>query len=119
VNEQPDNRPPASVEADLFGVLFAFHKKTATLLRESSLDDERKNVVADRIKKLLDDATADMKKPQPINLAARLNAAYEEAERLVYELSQAEHDDKAEKEKPNGRQRNSRPESRLFSKGEP
>ena len=39
-----------SVEADLFGTLLAFHKKTMTLLRALSLDDEKINVVADRIK---------------------------------------------------------------------
>ena len=34
-----------STEADLFGVLLAFHKKTMTLLRESSLDDDKLKVV--------------------------------------------------------------------------
>lgn len=87
MNDQPGNRPLASVEADLFGVLFAFHKKIMTLLRESSLDDEKKNVVADRIKKLLDDATADVKTTRQANVAERLEAAYQETKRLVDELS--------------------------------
>ena len=34
----------ASVETDLFEALFAFHKKTVILMRESSLDDEKMNV---------------------------------------------------------------------------
>lgn len=68
----------ASVEADLFGVLLAFHTKIVTLLRESSLDDEKLKVVADRIKTLLDDATAEMKATQQVKLAERLEAAYEE-----------------------------------------
>jgi uncharacterized membrane protein YukC len=97
MNNQPDNRPLASVEGDLFGTLFAFHKKTMTLLRESSLDDEKKNVVADRIKKLLDEATTAMKQSQPINLAETLDAAYEEAKRLVDELSGANDDGKKAK----------------------
>ena len=104
MTEQTDNQPPqpalASVEADLFGTLFAFHKKIMTLLRESSLDDEKLKVVAERIKTLLDDATADMKAAQQVNLAERLEAAYEEAKRLVDELSHSDDGDKNEKAKP-------------------
>jgi hypothetical protein len=84
---KPDNQPIASLEADLFGTLFAFHKKTVILLRESSLDDEKKKVVADRIKTLLDAAIADMKTTRQANVAERLEAAYQEAKRLVDELS--------------------------------
>ncbi len=36
--EQPNKPPLASVEADLFGALLGFHKKTMTLVRESLLD---------------------------------------------------------------------------------
>lgn len=77
----------ASVEADLFGVLFAFHKKTMTLLRESSLNDEQVRIVGDRIKALLDNATAETKITRQVNVAERLEAAYEEVKRLVDELS--------------------------------
>jgi hypothetical protein len=41
MTDEPKKQPFASVEADLFGTLFAFHKKTMTLLRQSSLDDEK------------------------------------------------------------------------------
>ena len=44
------NRHLASLEADLFGVLIGFHKKTMGLLRESSLDEEKLKAVTDRIK---------------------------------------------------------------------
>jgi hypothetical protein len=61
MTEQPNKPTLASVEADLFGAIFGFHKKTMTLLRQSSLDDEKLNVVADRIKTLLDAVTAEVK----------------------------------------------------------
>jgi hypothetical protein len=86
MTEQPQPNL-ASVEANLFGTLFAFHKKTMTLLRESSLDDEKMAVVADRIKMLLDDAIAEMKRTMNPNVAERLDAAFEEAKRLVDELA--------------------------------
>ena len=44
MTEQPSKPPLASVEADLFGAVFAFHMKTTTLLRQSSLGDEKLNV---------------------------------------------------------------------------
>ena len=92
-----------SVEADLFGTLFAFHKRTMTLLRESSLDDEKMNIVADRIKTLLDAATAEMKATQQVNLTQRLDAAYDEVKRLVEELSHSNDGDHDKKAKPKTR----------------
>ena len=97
---KPDNEPFASVEADLFGTLFAFHKRTMTLLRESSLDDEKMKVVADRIKTLLDAATAKMKATQQVNLTQRLDAAYDEVMRFVEELSHSDGGDKKTTAKP-------------------
>jgi hypothetical protein len=77
----------ASVEADLFGGVFGFHRKAMTLLRQSSLDDDKMKVVADRINTLLDDATAELKRTQQMNIKERLEAAYDEVKRLVDELS--------------------------------
>jgi hypothetical protein len=88
MTEQPNKPSLASVEADLFGAVFGFHKKAMTLLRESSLDDEKLNVVADRIKALLDSATAEMKRTQQANIKERLEAAYDEVKRLVDQLSE-------------------------------
>jgi hypothetical protein len=87
MTEQPNTPSLASVEADLFGAVFGFHKKAMTLLRESSLDDEKLNVVADRIKTLLDSATAEMKLTNQVNVKERLEAAYDEVKRLVDQLS--------------------------------
>ena len=64
--------PLASIETDLFAALSGFHQKVMTLLRKTSLDDEKLNVVAERIKALLDNATADVKQAKELKLAERL-----------------------------------------------
>jgi hypothetical protein len=87
MTEQPNKQSLASIEADLFGTIFGFHKKFMTLLRESSLDDEKQNAVAERIKTLLGNVTAEMDRTQQLNVTERLEAIYEEARRLVEELS--------------------------------
>lgn len=87
INEPLDQQSLASVEADLFGPLFAFHKKVMALLRQSSLNDEKLKVAEDRIKALLDTVTAEIKKTQQFNVTERLEAAYSEVKRLVDELS--------------------------------
>ena len=87
MTEQTPKAPLVSVEADLFGALFGFHKKTMTLLRQSSLDDEKMNFVRDRIKTLLANATAEMEKSQQFNVTECLDAAYCEVKRLVDDFS--------------------------------
>ena len=100
--EQP-KQPLAAVETDLFGAIFGFHKKFMTLLRESSLDDEKQNVVADRIKALLDDAKSEMERTKQWSLTEPLQAIYEEAKRLVDELSVLPDGDNDKKAKPKTR----------------
>lgn len=60
MTDQPNNLP--SLEADLLGATLRFHRKTMTLLRQSSLDDEKMKVVAERIKTLLETATDEVKR---------------------------------------------------------
>jgi hypothetical protein len=85
---EPTPKPPlTSVEADLFGGVFGFHRKAMTLLRQSSLDDEKRKLVADRIKTLLNSITAELKGPQQMILKERMDAAFDEVKRLVDELS--------------------------------
>lgn len=64
MSEQPKTDPSqpslASVEADLFRELFGFHEKTMTLLRQSSLNEEKLKVVVDRIKTLHDKVAIDL-----------------------------------------------------------
>lgn len=86
--ERPKKPPLATIEADLFGVIFGFHTRVMTLLRESSLDDEKLNVVAVRIKTLLDAVTAEVTLSPQANIKQRMESAYEEVERLVNHLSQ-------------------------------
>ena len=90
--EDNDNQPPepdfSSTEGNLFGALFSFHEKSMDLLRQSSLDDEKLNLVTGRIKTLLEDATAEMQRTKDFsNLASRLEAAYAEVKCFVDELS--------------------------------
>ena len=87
--DKPQDSPDlTSLEGDLFGALFRFHEKTMALLRQSSLDNDKLDLVADRIQQLLDDATAEMKRRKDMNLVGRLESAYEEVKRLVEELSE-------------------------------
>jgi hypothetical protein len=85
--EQPVKSSAVSVEADLFGSLFGFYEKMITLLRESSLNDDKKKIVADRIKTLLDAMIAETPQKQQLNLTERFEAAYGEVKGLVDQLS--------------------------------
>ena len=76
-----------NMEQDLFGVLFEFHKKTMDLLRNSGLDDDKRESVSKRIKQLLADATAEMKRTKNLNVSEFLDAAYEDVKNMVDELS--------------------------------
>jgi len=77
----------ASFESDLAGSLFGFFTKTITLLRESSLDDDQKKVVGERINTLIDNAKVEMQRTKQLDLSEPLQAAYDEIKRLVDELS--------------------------------
>ena len=84
MNDQP--RSLAGVEGSLFGAICGFHEKVIALVRQSSLDDAQRAVVADRIKTMVDDVTAEMKQSKRLNVADRLDAAFEDIQRLVREL---------------------------------
>ncbi len=56
------------------------------LLRQSSLDDEQLELVADRIKTLLEDANAEIKRTKDLNVTGSLEAVYDEIKLLVDEL---------------------------------
>ncbi len=86
INKPPAQVSLASIEANLFGTIFEFYKKAMALLRESSLDDEQLELVADRIKTLLEDANAEIKRTKDLNVTGRLEAVYDEIKLLVDEL---------------------------------
>ncbi len=86
INKPPAQAPLASLEANLFGTICEFHKRTMALLRQSSLDDEQLELVADRIKTLLEDADAEIKRTKDLNVTGRMEAVYDEIKLLVDEL---------------------------------
>lgn len=92
MDEQTDKPPDKpnfpSFEADLFGALFGFHKKTMTLLRQASLDDDNLDLVADRISQLLREATAEVERTKNLDMTGTLESVYEEVKRMVEELSE-------------------------------
>lgn len=85
--KSPSGPTLASLEVDLFGTLMDFHTRTMTVLRESSLNDEKRKLVGDRLESLIADATAEMSQSQQVNLTERLSAIYDEVKRLIEELS--------------------------------
>jgi hypothetical protein len=86
--DKPENQPDfASVEVDLFGALFGFYEKTVPLLRQSSLGDTKLKLLGERIKLVMQNITDDMKRSPDLNLAGRLDSAYEEIRCFAEELS--------------------------------
>lgn len=79
----------ASVETNFIGTLFGFFTKTMTLVRESSLDDDQKKVVAGRINSLIDNAKDEIQRTKQLDPSKPLQAIYDEIKRLVDELSGA------------------------------
>lgn len=87
-SKKPQDMPDlASFEANVFGTLFDFYQKTMTLLRQSSLDEEKLKLAGERICQSMEDATEEMKRSRDWNLAGRLDSAYKEVKRLVDDLS--------------------------------
>jgi len=83
---RPPDTPIHALEGDLFGTIFGFHKKIMALLRAANLPDDKLGVVSERINHLLNTTTQEMKRTQDLNIQPRLDARYEEVQRLVDEL---------------------------------
>jgi len=86
-NQRSDEPSLASVEGDLFGVLFGFHQRIITRLRQSNLDERKLKLASKRIKQLIEGVTAEMKGTKDLNLRDRLESIDEEVQRLVDDLS--------------------------------
>ena len=87
-SKKPQGKPDlASFEADVLGAVFGFYQKTITLLRQSSLDEEKKKVAGERICQLMQNVSDEVKRSRDWNVGGRLDSAYEEVKRLVDELS--------------------------------
>lgn len=76
-----------SIETDLFGALFGFHEKVMTLLRGAGLADDKLGVVSERIGHLLRETTEGIKSTKDLNIQPRLDAMYEDVQRMVDELA--------------------------------
>ncbi len=77
----------ASLEGDLFGALFGMHQRISALLRQSSLDETKLNLLSERIELVIENMTDAMKQSRDLNLAKRLDSAYEEIRSYAAELS--------------------------------
>jgi hypothetical protein len=77
----------ASVEEDLFGALFGMHQRILALLRQSSLDEEKLNLLSERIKLVIENMTDAMRQSRDLNLTKRLDSAYEEIRSYAEELT--------------------------------
>ena len=93
-NQRPDKPSLASIEDNLFGALFGFHQRIVTLLRQSSLDEEKLKLVSKRIKQLLEGVTAEIRRSKDPRLQDRLESVYEEVKRLVDDLPSSQGDGK-------------------------
>ena len=71
----------------LFGALFGFYEKVITLLRQSSLGDEKLKVAGEAISQVFKNVTAEMKRTRNLNLTGPFEAGCEEIRRLVDDLS--------------------------------
>jgi hypothetical protein len=76
-----------SVEGDLFGAVFGFHRRVVALLRAANLDDDKLNIAAERIESLMTEAKEHIEATGDLNIQPRLDSMYEEVKRLMDELS--------------------------------
>jgi len=85
-----------SLEGDLFDALVGFHKKVIALLQAAKLDDDQLNIAAERLKFLMAKSSDEIKLAPDLNVQRRMDSMFEEAKRLVDELSQSPKRDTAE-----------------------
>ena len=88
--EDADKPDLASVEVDLFGALLGFHQKTVTLLRQSSLNDEKRKLLSERINLATQTVLDELKRSKTWKLTGLLESAYEDIRRFAEELSSKE-----------------------------
>ena len=82
----PDTPGLHALEGNLFGAIFGFHKKVMTLLRGAGLADDKLGVASERIGHLLRETTEGIKSTKDLNIQPRLDAMYEDVQRMVDEL---------------------------------
>ena len=85
-NKPADTPSLHALEGGLFGTIFGFHQKLMTLLRGAGLADDKLGVASERIGHLLNTIKQDITVHHDLNIQPRLDAMYEEVQRLVDEL---------------------------------
>ena len=87
---KPSGTPPIqSLDGDLFDALVGFHKKVISLLRAANLDDDKLDIAAERLKLLMAKSSDEIKRTPDLTVQRRMDSMFEEAKRLVDELSQS------------------------------
>jgi SAM-dependent methyltransferase len=85
--QKPQDTPIHALEGGLFGAIFGFHKKVMALLRAANLPDDKLGVASERIGHLLREMTEGIKSTKDLNIQPRLDAMYEDMQRMVDELA--------------------------------
>jgi hypothetical protein len=94
---KPSGTPPIQLlDGDLFDALVGFHKKVIALLGAANLDDDKLDIATERLKLLMAKSSDEIKRTPDINVQRRMDSMFEEAKRLVDELSQSPKKDTAE-----------------------
>jgi hypothetical protein len=88
---KPADEPSlASFEGNLFGGMFDFYQKAVTLLRQPSLDEDKRKLLAERIKLVMNNVTEEIERTRNWRVAGRLDSAYEEIRGYAEELASKE-----------------------------
>ena len=94
---KPSGTPPIQwLDGDLFDALVGFHKKVIALLGAANLDDDKLDIATERLKLLMAKSSDEIKRTPDLNVQRRMDSMFEEARRLVDELSQSPKNDTAE-----------------------
>ena len=94
---KPSGTPPIQwLDGDLFDALVEFHKKVIALLRAANLDDDKLDIAGERLKLLMAKSSDEIKRTPDLNVQRRMDSMFEEAKRLLDELSQSPKNDTAE-----------------------
>jgi hypothetical protein len=94
---KPSGTPPNQwLDGDLFDALVVFHKKVIALLGAANLDDDKLDIAGERLKLLMAKSSDEIKRTPDLNVQRRMDSMFEEAKRLVDELSQSPKKDTAE-----------------------
>jgi len=94
---KPSGTPPIQrLDGDLFDALVGFPRKVIDLLGAANLDDDKLDIATERLKLLMAKSSDEIKRTPDLNVQRRMDSMFEEAKRLLDELSQSPKNDTAE-----------------------